>query len=254
MAIPVNPAEGQTSQSKGEVGINLNMRSSGAEGAFGWGVLDHLLIEPSIRIESICATGTGALNAVAFAYGLASGGRRGARLALAKLWRRIARDRFFENSDQIRNDKMSALQRILEQVVDFECFRLGTPVHVFLMIVRGGSETRIVANRKISINQVLAAVGRLGLTGSGEAQAASGDVTAPANIGAITGDRGETTARSPVKAYDLSAFLMLRDAGRRYAPRLLGNSIRAARQSVIDRCADRPEETQSVFKPSHYLH
>jgi hypothetical protein len=54
MANPVNRADGQTSLSKGEVGISLNMRGSCGEGAFGWGILDGLLNEPSIRIESMC--------------------------------------------------------------------------------------------------------------------------------------------------------------------------------------------------------
>jgi hypothetical protein len=254
MANPVNRGEGQAPLSKDEVGISLNMRGSGGEGAFGWGILDGLLNEPSIRIESICATGAGALNAVALACGLASGARRGGSLTLANLWHRIARDRLFENCDQIHDDKMNVLRQLLDQVVDFKCLR-ASPVYVFLMIVRGGCRaTRIVANRNISMDDVLAAIGTLGLTGLEEVEAASGDFKTAASTGAATGDGREATARSPVKAHDLNTFLMLHDAGRRYAPELLGNSIRAARQSATERCVNRLEETQSDFNPNRYLH
>jgi hypothetical protein len=211
MADPVNRAKRQISPCKGEVEICLNMRGLAGEGAFGWGVLDGLLIEPPIRIQRICAAATGALNAVASASGLASGGQRGASLALADLWRRIARDRLFEESNQIRADKMSAVRRLLDQMVDF--FR----IHVFLMIGRSGRyASRIVANRKISITQGLSAVSTLE-----EAEATRGRAEDPARIEVVAGNDREASPRSPVKVHDLNMFLMLHDAGRRHAPGLL---------------------------------
>jgi hypothetical protein len=104
------------------------------------------------------------------------------------------------------------------------------------------------------MDDVLAAIGTLGLTGLEEVEAASGDFKTAANTGAATGDGREATAGSPAKAYGLNTFLMLHDAGRRYAPELLGNSIRAARQSAIERCVNRLEEIQSGFNPNRYLH
>jgi hypothetical protein len=59
MANPIDRTGRKAPQSNGEISINLDMRSLGGEGAFGWGVLDGLLDEPSVRMEGICATGTG---------------------------------------------------------------------------------------------------------------------------------------------------------------------------------------------------
>jgi NTE family protein len=70
--------------------INLALQGGGAHGAFTWGVLDRLLEEERLAFEGISATSAGAMNAAVLAYGLASGGRDGARAALASFWRRIS--------------------------------------------------------------------------------------------------------------------------------------------------------------------
>ena len=69
--------------------ISLALQGGGAHGAFTWGVLDRLLEDARIHIEGISATSSGAINATVFAYGLATGGRQGAKRALAGFWRRI---------------------------------------------------------------------------------------------------------------------------------------------------------------------
>jgi NTE family protein len=70
--------------------INLALQGGGAHGAFAWGVIDRLLEDERIAFDGISAASAGAINATVFAYGLAEGGRQGAKRALAKLWRRIA--------------------------------------------------------------------------------------------------------------------------------------------------------------------
>jgi NTE family protein len=70
--------------------INLALQGGGAHGAFAWGVIDLLLEYERIAFDRISAASAGAINATVFAYGLAEGGRQGAKRALAKLWRRIA--------------------------------------------------------------------------------------------------------------------------------------------------------------------
>jgi NTE family protein len=70
--------------------INLALQGGGAHGAFTWGVLDRLLEDERIDIEGISATSAGAMNATVFAYGIAEGGRNGARRALASFWRRVS--------------------------------------------------------------------------------------------------------------------------------------------------------------------
>jgi NTE family protein len=70
--------------------INLALQGGGAHGAFTWGVLDRLLDEKDLAFEGLSATSAGAMNAAAFAYGLAVNGREGAREALAGYWKRVS--------------------------------------------------------------------------------------------------------------------------------------------------------------------
>src|SRR3954453_12430322 len=70
--------------------INLALQGGGAHGAFTWGVLDRLLDEEELGFEGLSATSAGAMNAAAFAYGLAVDGREGARKALAGYWKRVS--------------------------------------------------------------------------------------------------------------------------------------------------------------------
>jgi NTE family protein len=68
----------------------MALQGGGAHGAFTWGVLDRLLDEKDLAFEGISATSAGAMNAAAFAYGLAVNGREGARKALAGYWERVS--------------------------------------------------------------------------------------------------------------------------------------------------------------------
>ena len=69
--------------------LNLALQGGGAHGAFTWGVLDRLLDEPDIDYGWISGTSAGAVNAVAFADGLAEGGRPGARDRLRAIWEAV---------------------------------------------------------------------------------------------------------------------------------------------------------------------
>jgi len=66
------------------------LQGGGAHGAFTWGVLDRLLDEQDLAFEGLSATSAGAMNAAAFAYGLAIDGRDGARKELASFWKRVS--------------------------------------------------------------------------------------------------------------------------------------------------------------------
>jgi NTE family protein len=70
--------------------VNLALQGGGAHGAFTWGVLDRLIEDKGVEVDSICGTSAGAMNAAVFASGFAADGREGARRALAAFWRRIA--------------------------------------------------------------------------------------------------------------------------------------------------------------------
>jgi NTE family protein len=70
--------------------INLALQGVGSHGAFTWGVLDRLLEDERLAFDGISATSAGAVNAVVLAYGLAAGGRQGAKTALGRYWRRMS--------------------------------------------------------------------------------------------------------------------------------------------------------------------
>ena len=70
--------------------VNLALQGVGSHGAFTWGVLDRLLEEERLAFDGISATSAGAVNAVVLAYGLAIGGREGAKRSLNRYWRRLA--------------------------------------------------------------------------------------------------------------------------------------------------------------------
>lgn len=67
--------------------ISLGLQGAGTYGAFTWGVLDRLLDEDDIVIDSVSGSSSGAVNAVVLADGYAlGGGRAGARQALQRFW------------------------------------------------------------------------------------------------------------------------------------------------------------------------
>ena len=70
--------------------ISLALQGGGAHGAYTWGVLERLSEDETLSIEAISATSAGAMNAVAFAAGMAEGGPAGARAALEAIWRGVS--------------------------------------------------------------------------------------------------------------------------------------------------------------------
>jgi NTE family protein len=71
---------------------NLALQGGGSHGAFTWGVLDALLEDERLDIAAISGASAGAMNAVVFAEGLATGGREGARRKLAEFWLSISEE------------------------------------------------------------------------------------------------------------------------------------------------------------------
>lgn len=86
--------------------------ASDAHGAFVWGVLDRLLDEPCFSFRTITASGFGGMEAAVLAYGLALGGRRGARTALTNFWRRVS------HASMSAVATGNPLRSILEQSID----------------------------------------------------------------------------------------------------------------------------------------
>ena len=169
--------------------VNLALQGGGAHGAFGWGVLDRLLEEESLSFDGVSATSAGAMNAALLAYGLAAGGRDGARTVLENFWRKIANAALFSPLQPTLIDRMmhnhslemspafmmmdimtrvfspyetnpfnyNPLRKALEQIVDFEKLRAESPVRLFLSAtnVREG-KVRVFKNEEITADAVLA--------------------------------------------------------------------------------------------------
>ena len=70
--------------------VNLALQGGGSHGAFTWGVLDRLLADERIEIEAISGTSAGAMNAVALAEGMMTGGPEQARACLRRFWQGVS--------------------------------------------------------------------------------------------------------------------------------------------------------------------
>lgn len=70
--------------------INLALQGGGAHGAYTWGVLDRLIEETDVEIESLSGTSAGAINAALLADGWVKNGVEGAKENLEFFWRRTA--------------------------------------------------------------------------------------------------------------------------------------------------------------------
>ena len=81
--------------------VSLALQGGGAHGAFQWGVLDRLLEDGLLDIQSITGASAGSMNAVALVAGMLEGGPEGARAKLESFWRAVsngpARGIFGEN-------------------------------------------------------------------------------------------------------------------------------------------------------------
>lgn len=170
--------------------INLALQGGGAHGAFAWGVLDKLLEDGRLEIDSLSATSAGAMNAAVAAYGHLQGGRDGARSLLETFWTRISRVgqmtspglrtplddmmklfgvrdpiafRMFEATThlfspyQINPLNLNPLRDVLSNTVDFERLRRDGTInlHICATNVRSG-DVRIFTRNEISVDAVLA--------------------------------------------------------------------------------------------------
>ena len=178
-------------QAPGTKSVNLALQGGGAHGAFAWGVLDWLLEDGRLEVESISATSAGAMNAVVFAHGISLGGAPGAREKLLEFWREISLagqmyspvrtypwDRWLHGFSMEHSPSFQAFQTlthvlspyqlnpfdfnplrdVLERVVDFEHLcrcNVATRLHVSATNVRSG-KIRIFRNEDMSADAILA--------------------------------------------------------------------------------------------------
>ena len=70
--------------------ISLALQGGGSHGALTWGALDRLLEDDRLAIKAISGTSAGAMNAVALADGITTGGSDGARQSLHDFWKAVS--------------------------------------------------------------------------------------------------------------------------------------------------------------------
>lgn len=126
--------------------------ASDAHGAFVWGVLDRLLDEPRLAFRTITASGFGGMEAAVLAYGLALGGRRGARTALTNFWRRVS------HASMSVATTAHPLRSILEQSIDIvELHKNSCPLKLNILASNARTDTvTIFSGDRLSINAIVA--------------------------------------------------------------------------------------------------
>jgi NTE family protein len=187
-----NPKRGQIEASTpiaDQRTVNLALQGVGSHGAFTWGVLERLLEDERLTFDGISATSAGAVNAVVFAYGLAAGGRDGAKTALDHYWRRLSAmasasifqpswfDKMYGNFGldrspgylfvdtlshffspyQLNAVNYNPFKQLLDEVIDFELLRRQQVVKLFLCAtnVRSG-KVKIFGSEEIRSDHVVA--------------------------------------------------------------------------------------------------
>ena len=91
---------------KAEKSVNLALQGGGAHGAFTWGVLDAILADGRLAIETMTGASAGAMNAVALTEGWLKDGADGARAALESFWRNVSVDGKYGGSERSLLDTM----------------------------------------------------------------------------------------------------------------------------------------------------
>jgi len=164
--------------------LSLALQGGGAHGAFTWGVLDALLEAGLYRFEGLSGTSAGAMNAVAVAHGLSSGGSDAARETLALFWSRVGATlpaemvqpvglggdsalspglrmalqftRWF-SPYQLNPLDYNPLRTIIQDLFDFERIRKQSPVKLFVAATQANTgRLKLFQNADISADALLA--------------------------------------------------------------------------------------------------
>jgi NTE family protein len=189
MTAHANPSDIQNAAPVGQKSINLALQGVGSHGAFIWGVLDRLLEEERLALDGISATSAGAVNAAVLAYGLAVGGREGAKSLLDRYWRRLSAmasagifrpslfDKMYGNfgldhspgyvftdilsqvfaPHQFNPLNYNPFKNLLEEIIDFDVLRRQSSVKLFLCAtnVRSG-KVKIFRSEELCSDHVVA--------------------------------------------------------------------------------------------------
>jgi NTE family protein len=158
--------------------LSLALQGGGSFGAFTSGVLDRLLEEDDLTIDTVSGASAGAINAVLLAAGLAEGGKEAAREKLTNFWRRLSRTAAFvpfgHNAGLMPGGTLSfwtrlvspyqynpldlnPLRTLLNEEIDFERLRQERPIGLLIAATRvADGRARIFTNDEITTETVLA--------------------------------------------------------------------------------------------------
>lgn len=158
--------------------LSLALQGGGSFGAFTSGVLDRLLEEDDLTIDTVSGASAGAINAVLLAAGLAEGGKEAAREKLTNFWRRLSRTAAFvpfgHNAGLMPGGTLSfwtrlvspyqynpldlnPLRILLNEEIDFERLRRERPIGLLISATRvSDGRARIFSNDEINAETVLA--------------------------------------------------------------------------------------------------
>lgn len=163
--------------------INLALQGGGTHGAYTWGVLDSILADERININSISGTSAGAMNAVVLANGFLKDGREGARTALTKFWENIASvmpanfsplpvnsavnniPQFslsgqFANwftPSQLNPFNINPLRTLVKKHIDFELLAKYSPIKLYISATQANTgQLRVFKTEEITCDSLLA--------------------------------------------------------------------------------------------------
>jgi len=179
LTIPANEAAMPAPISLTPRPLNLALQGGGAHGAFTWGVLDALLEDGRFDFEGVSGTSAGAMNAACLAQGLMTGGREGARQALADFWGAVSHSSPFDQGgpaqslapamkimlqwtehlspEQLNPLDLNPLRDIISRQIDCERLRRESPVKLFIAATHANSgKLRIFKNHELSVDCLLA--------------------------------------------------------------------------------------------------
>ncbi|HLH12800.1 MAG TPA: patatin-like phospholipase family protein [Methylovirgula sp.] len=160
--------------------LSLALQGGGSFGAFTWGVLDRLLEEQNVAVDTVSGTSAGAINAVLLAAGLAEGGAQAARAKLARFWERLSRTAAFGpfggaagfapgasgtfsfwtrllSPYQYNPLDLNPLRALINEEVDFKRLRHAAPIGLLIAATRvADGRARIFRDSEIDADAVLA--------------------------------------------------------------------------------------------------
>lgn len=165
--------------------IALALQGGGSHGSFTWGVLDRLLEDERLVIESISGTSAGAMNAAVLADGFEKGGAPGAREALSRFWTAMARAGTFSpyrsgplnplgpdwspvaqwwdwisqafSPYQLNPFNFNPLREVLSQTIDFACVRRCQKIRLYVSATNVRTNNlRLFTGAELSVEVLLA--------------------------------------------------------------------------------------------------